>query len=57
MKLWDVTIYLILSIHLIDKYMQTGSIGYLLIHAGLVIAFFTKNPEIWRKGEGRDLGD
>ena len=49
MRLWDVTIYLILSIHLIDKYMQTGSIGYLLIHAGLVIAFFTKNPSIWRK--------
>ena len=43
MKLWDFTIYVILTILLVDRYSETESIGYLIIIAFMIFAFGKKH--------------
>lgn len=43
MKIWDFTVYAILTVLLVDRYSGTGSIGYLIMVAFMVFAFGKKH--------------
>ncbi len=42
MKLWDWTVYTILTVLLLDRYSETESVGYLIMIAFMVFAFGRK---------------
>ena len=43
MKLWDWTVYTILTVLLVDRYSETESLGYLIMVGFMVVAFGKKH--------------
>ena len=43
MKLWDFTMYTILTVLLIDRYSETGITGYIIMIAFMIFAFGKKH--------------